>query len=62
MALLYEELTGKIIAACLQVSNELGCGFVEGIYQNALAVALGERGIQFKKELLIIGVLESCAP
>ena len=50
MAFLYQGLTEKIIAACYQVSNELRAGFVEAVYQNALAVALAERGISFKEE------------
>jgi GxxExxY protein len=42
MALLYEEITGKILEACCEVSNELGAGFLESVYQNALIIALHE--------------------
>jgi GxxExxY protein len=48
--MLYEELTGKIIAACLEVSNELGCGFLESVYQNALLIALQEKGLRVESE------------
>ena len=46
MPLLHEELTEKILAASFQVSNELGAGFVESVYQNALVIVLREKGIQ----------------
>ena len=31
--LLYEEETGKILKACMNVFNELGNGFLEAVYQ-----------------------------
>ncbi len=46
----YEELTGRIIAACFEVNNELGCGFLESIYQNALAIALEGKRLQVARE------------
>ena len=45
MALLFEELTGKILAACFEVSNELGAGFLESVYEKALLIALNQKGI-----------------
>ena len=50
MQLLHQELTGKIIAACFQVHNELGCGFHEKVYQEALAIVLEEQNIHFERE------------
>ena len=44
MELLYKELTDKILAAAYQVHRELGCGFLEKVYQEALAVVLSEMG------------------
>ena len=44
---LYQELTGKIIHCCMDVHNELGCGFLEKVYQEALAIVLKEDGIDF---------------
>lgn len=35
-----EELTGAIIKASFDVSNELGAGFLESVYEKALMVAL----------------------
>jgi GxxExxY protein len=45
-----DELTGKILAACFEVSNELGAGFLESVYQNALAIALRDKGLTVKVE------------
>ncbi|HEX9114735.1 MAG TPA: GxxExxY protein [Anaerolineae bacterium] len=45
MALPYESLTGQILAACFEVSRELGAGFLESVYQNALVVALTQNGL-----------------
>lgn len=46
----FEELTGKILAACFEVSNELGCGFLECVYQNALMIALQEKDLEVERE------------
>ena len=35
-----DELTSKIIACVYTVSNTLGCGFVEKVYENALVLEL----------------------
>lgn len=48
--MLHEELTGKILEAAFEVSKELGHGFLEAVYKNALAVALGERGLKLETE------------
>lgn len=42
-----DPLTGRIIEACFHVHTQLGPGFVERIYMNALIIALKERNIQF---------------
>ena len=51
--LLYEEDTEKIIAACLAVHNELGNGFLEAVYQDALEIEFCERGIPYRREARI---------
>ena len=38
--LILEELSSKIIGTCFAVFNELGSGFLEPVYQEALAIAL----------------------
>lgn len=50
MALLYEEITNKILAACFEVSKELGAGFLESVYQNAIMIALQEKGLSVERE------------
>lgn len=40
-----DELTGAIINASFEVSNELGAGFLESVYEKALIVALSQRGL-----------------
>lgn len=45
------DLTGRIIGTCFDVANELGRGFVESVYQNALMVALIQRGINCKRQV-----------
>ncbi len=46
----YEELTGKIIEIFYKVYDELGYGFLEKIYENALAYEFGKAGLNFKKQ------------
>jgi GxxExxY protein len=46
MLLLYEELTSQILNACFEVIHELGAGFLESVYQNALVIALRQKGLK----------------
>ncbi|MBR2355933.1 MAG: GxxExxY protein [Kiritimatiellae bacterium] len=48
--ILYEEETNRIIGACMAVHNELGNGFLEAVYQDALAMEFDDQGIPFVKE------------
>ena len=50
MGLKHEDITSTVLAACFQVHNELGAGFLESVYGNALAIALEERGLRFRRE------------
>jgi GxxExxY protein len=46
MLLLHEELTRGILEACFEVSNELGSGFLESVYEKALLLALHQKGLK----------------
>ena len=48
--LLFGEQSEQIIAACFEVHNTLGIGFVEAVYQEALKVEFQNRKIPFEKE------------
>lgn len=45
-----EYLTEKIISACISVHKELGPGFLEGIYHNALKVEFTRSKLFFESE------------
>lgn len=46
----YEELTSVILECCFDVSNELGAGFLESVYERALIVALSQRGLEVRAQ------------
>lgn len=48
--LLYKELTGQILKAFYDVYNELGYGFLERVYQNALFLELKSRGFNVEAQ------------
>ena len=45
-----DPLTEKIIGCAYKVHSELGSGFNEGIYHNALKIALEEDGLRLQTE------------
>lgn len=48
--MLHKELTGEIVKAFYDVYNELGYGFLERVYQNALFIELKERGFSVEAQ------------
>ncbi|HVS26950.1 MAG TPA: GxxExxY protein [Burkholderiales bacterium] len=58
-----DEVTGVIIRCVYAVSNKLGCGFVEKVYENALAIELRraelsveqQYGIKVRYDQVVVG-------
>jgi GxxExxY protein len=48
--LLHADITEKILAAAFEVSKELGSGFLESVYKNAMVIALGAKGLKVETE------------
>jgi GxxExxY protein len=47
----HSELTGRILGAFFQVHKELGYGFSEKVYENALAMLLIEMGLKVEQQV-----------
>ncbi len=48
--LLYSDLTGQIIGAAMEVHSNLGPGFLESVYEEAMVVELSVRSIEFERQ------------
>lgn len=49
----HKELSGRVIESAIAVHSALGPGFIESVYENALAVELAARGIRFEQQKVI---------
>src|SRR5688572_6670980 len=49
----HSELTKEIIGVFYEVYNELGHGFIESVYENALCLALREKGHEVYQQIAI---------
>ena len=50
MEILYKDESYKIVGAAMNVYNALGCGFLESVYQETLAIEFKREGIPFEAE------------
>ncbi len=49
----HEDVTQRVIGVFYEVYNELGHGFLESVYQAAMAIALRQAGLYVQQELPI---------
>ncbi len=50
MRVVFDETSGKVIAAAIQVHKQLGPGFLESVYEQALKLELMQRSIEFEDQ------------
>ena len=48
-----QELTGTVIGAAIEVHRVLGAGYLESVYESALAVELKLRRVSFERQKII---------
>lgn len=48
--IIYKDLSYKIIEMALEVHNELGCGFLEKVYENALMILFDRENIPARQQ------------
>lgn len=51
--LIHKDLTDKIIGTFYEVYNELGFGFLESVYEDAMVIALEEKGIEVGQQISV---------
>jgi GxxExxY protein len=50
MELILKDEVFRVIGAAIEVHKEIGNGFLEAVYQEALEIELGQRSIPFKRQ------------
>jgi len=53
MTLPFEPLTSQILESAFEVSNELGVGFLESVYEGALFIALKDKNLRVERQVPI---------
>ena len=48
--LIYKDEAYRIVGAAMEVSNHLGCGFLEAVYHEALGIEFSEQKIPFESQ------------
>lgn len=48
--IVFREESYRIVGACFEVYKEKGCGFLEAVYQECLAIEFAEQGIPFVEQ------------
>ena len=48
--LIFKDEVYKIIGAAMEVSNELGCGFLEAVYEEALIIEFNSKNIPYESQ------------
>ncbi len=51
--IIYKDLSYKVVGLAMQVHTELGFGFLEKVYENALMILLNENGIKAEQQVPI---------
>ncbi len=54
MELIEADLSERIIGCCIRVHKQLGPGFLEKIYEEALAIELGKAGLSFERQKIVV--------
>ena len=48
------DISRKVIGCAMRVHSTMGCGFLEKVYANALAIELQERSVTFQREVRLL--------
>lgn len=51
MTLEHKDITGRIIGAAIEDHRQLGSGFLESIYENALVIELTRSGMHIEQQV-----------
>jgi GxxExxY protein len=46
----HSDISEKIIGCCFEIAKELGSGFLENVYKNALFIAMRQKGLNISAE------------